>query len=164
MLIDHSAHVAGAVILLTGLAYILFPLRCWTRISNKTWGMDDTSMSIAMIPFTALTVFCLVGAFNGLGVKDIHLNEQEQQKGLMVDQIHVIFFDASCLHSQYFFFFEIFYCAAIIPVKLSISFMLMRIASPMKGYVWSLYGISAMFTLMNTIAFFYIVFQCNPVR
>ncbi|KAF1354627.1 hypothetical protein BDV97DRAFT_395050 [Delphinella strobiligena] len=146
ILIDHAAHVAGSVILLTCFAYILFPLRCWTRISNKTWGMDDTSMSLAMIPFTALTVFCLAGAFNGLGVKDSHLTEQQQTKGLM-----------------YFFFFEIFYCAAIIPVKLSISFMLMRIASPMKGYVWSLYGVSAMFTVMNSIAFLYIIFQCNPV-
>jgi hypothetical protein len=65
---------------------------------------------------------------------------------------------------QFFFFFEIFYCIAIIPIKLSISFMLIRIASRKKAYTYAVYAISVMFTLMNLIALLYIIFQCKPVR
>lgn len=64
---------------------------------------------------------------------------------------------------QFFFFFEVFYCAAIIPIKLSISFMLIRIASRRKTYIYSLYAVSAMFVVMNLIALLYIIFQCAPV-
>ncbi|KAL6155506.1 hypothetical protein ACJQWK_05210 [Exserohilum turcicum] len=64
---------------------------------------------------------------------------------------------------QFFFFFEVFYCAAIIPIKLSISFMLIRIASGRTRYISSLYAVSAMFVIMNLIALLYIVFQCAPV-
>jgi hypothetical protein len=65
---------------------------------------------------------------------------------------------------QYFFFFEVFYCAAIIPIKASISFMLIRIASNRNTYVYSLYVVSAMFVTMNLIALLYIIFQCQPVQ
>jgi hypothetical protein len=68
------------------------------------------------------------------------------------------------LTPQFFFFFEVFYCAAIIPIKLSISFMLLRIASNKKKYTYSLYAVSAMFTSMNLIAMLYIIFHCRPVK
>jgi hypothetical protein len=68
------------------------------------------------------------------------------------------------LTPQFFFFFEVFYCAAIIPIKLSISFMLIRIASNKKQYTYSLYAVSAMFTTMNLIAMLYIIFHCRPVN
>jgi hypothetical protein len=58
----------------------------------------------------------------------------------------------------------VFYCAAIIPIKLSISFMLIRIASNKKKYTYSLYAVSGMFTAMNLIAMLYIVFHCRPIK
>lgn len=64
---------------------------------------------------------------------------------------------------QFFFLFEVFWCVSIIPTKLSISFMLMRIAGPKKMFVQSLWVVSALFTIMNMIAFFYIIFECTPV-
>jgi len=64
---------------------------------------------------------------------------------------------------QWFFFFEVFYCVNIIPVKLSISLMLIRIASGRTIIVYSQYAIMGMFTAMNLIAAFYIIFQCTPV-
>lgn len=64
---------------------------------------------------------------------------------------------------QWFFLFEIFYCICVILVKLSISFMLIRVAGPMEKYRHTLYAVSAIFTIMNLIALFYIVFQCQPV-
>lgn len=41
--------------------------------------------------------------------------------------------------------------------------MLVRIAENRKGFVYCQYGIMAMFTTMNLIAAFYIIFQCSPV-
>jgi len=64
---------------------------------------------------------------------------------------------------QFFFLFEVFWCVSIIPTKLSISFMLMRIAGPKRTFVRSLWAVSALFTTMNMIAFFYIIFECKPV-
>ena len=64
---------------------------------------------------------------------------------------------------KFFFFFEVFYCAAIIPIKMSITFMLIRIASRRVTYIYALWVVSAMFIVMNLIAMLYIIFQCTPV-
>lgn len=64
---------------------------------------------------------------------------------------------------KWFFLFEVFFCVAIIFIKLSISFMLARIADPKRGYVYALWTASALVTIMNLIALLYIVFQCSPV-
>ncbi|KAL1310501.1 hypothetical protein AAFC00_000787 [Neodothiora populina] len=146
-LYDNAPKVAGTVITLMVFSYVLLPMRFYTRLRNKTWGLDDTCMAVAIVPFSALSAFCLAGSFKGLGVHEDRMNADEISEGLMM-----------------FFFFEIFYCAAIIPIKLSISFMLMRIASPRRSYVWSLYGVSILFSVMSTIAFFFILFHCKPVQ
>lgn len=64
---------------------------------------------------------------------------------------------------MWFFLFEILFCISIILIKLSISFMLARIADPVRGYVYALWTASALVTVMNAIALFYIIFQCSPV-
>ncbi|CAG5184112.1 uncharacterized protein ALTATR162_LOCUS10916 [Alternaria atra] len=143
---DKAPNLAASVIALVAIAYITFGLRVYTRLHNGAWGLDDWSMTAATLPFTALTISCIGGAFNGVGVHDRRLGPDEKVQGM-----------------QYFFFFEVFYCAAIIPIKLSISFMLIRIASRRKTYIYSLYAVSAMFIVMNLIALLYIIFQCAPV-
>jgi len=65
--------------------------------------------------------------------------------------------------SQWFWLFEVFWCISVIPVKLSISFLLVRIAGIKQAYVYSLYAVCALTTIMNLIALFYIVFRCAPV-
>ncbi|KAF2128003.1 hypothetical protein P153DRAFT_319184 [Dothidotthia symphoricarpi CBS 119687] len=144
---DSAPGVSATVITLGVIAYLVFGLRVHTRLRNKAWGIDDWCMTIAMVPFTVLTVACLAGSFKGIGVHEHKLAAAEKVEGLM-----------------FFFLFEVFYCAAIIPIKLSISAMLMRIAWGKKKYIHSLYVVSVMFTAMNLIALFYIIFQCSPVR
>ncbi|KAI4625150.1 uncharacterized protein J4E87_004996 [Alternaria ethzedia] len=143
---DNAPELAASVIALAVIAYILFGLRVYTRLHNNAWGLDDWSMTAATVPFTGLTIACIGGAFSGVGVHDDNLNAEEKVKGM-----------------EFFFFFEVFYCAAIIPIKMSISFMLIRIASRRKAYIYSLYTVSAMFIVMNLIAMLYIIFQCAPV-
>ncbi|KAF2624830.1 hypothetical protein BU25DRAFT_134871 [Macroventuria anomochaeta] len=144
---DNATQLTGSVIALATIAYITFGLRIYTRIRNGSFGVDDWSMAAATIPFTALTVACIGGAFNGIGIHQFRLDKEHTKTGM-----------------QYFFFFEVFYCAAIIPIKLSISFMLIRIASNQVKYTYSLYAVSAMFTTMNLIAMLYIIFHCLPVQ
>lgn len=64
---------------------------------------------------------------------------------------------------MYFFLFEVFYCGTIIPIKLSIALMLIRIAQNRKAYVWSQWGMMTLFFLVDGGAMFYIIFQCKPV-
>ena len=49
------------------------------------------------------------------------------------------------------------------PIKLSISFMLIRIAQGRKAFIWIQYGIMALFVSMNIMGALYVIFQCMPV-
>ncbi|KAF9691478.1 hypothetical protein EKO04_010452 [Ascochyta lentis] len=144
---DNAPQLAGSVIALATIAYIVFGLRMYTRLRNSSFGVDDWCMAAATVPFTALTAACIGGAYHGIGIHQSHLNKDETKEGM-----------------QWFFFFEVFYCAAIIPIKLIISFMLIRIASNKTKYTYSLYAVSGMFTAMNLIAMLYIIFHCLPVQ
>ena len=64
---------------------------------------------------------------------------------------------------MYFFLFEVFYCASIIPIKLSISLMLIRIAQNRKFYVYAQWAMMILFFIADGGALFYIIFQCTPV-
>ncbi|KAL4995188.1 hypothetical protein BDV10DRAFT_203219 [Aspergillus recurvatus] len=64
----------------------------------------------------------------------------------------------------FFLIFEVGYCAAIILIKLSISWMLIRIAEGRKVYVYIQYIIIALFASMNFIALIFILTDCIPVE
>ena len=51
----------------------------------------------------------------------------------------------------------------MIPVKLSISFMLARIAVVKRPLIIGLYIISALLTTITLLGFFYIIFRCTPI-
>ncbi|KAI5196198.1 hypothetical protein E4T42_07060 [Aureobasidium subglaciale] len=143
---DTGPRLAATVIVLSVLAYPLLALRIYIRLSTRAWGADDWSMLFAAIPFTALTISCLGGAFNGVGGHEAELGAAQTSVGL-----------------HWFFFFEVFYCIAIVPIKLSISLMEMRIATSKKSYVVALWVTSAMFIIMNIISLFVIIFHCDPI-
>ncbi|KAI1075461.1 hypothetical protein F5B20DRAFT_559788 [Whalleya microplaca] len=147
---DHAPNLAAAVITICAFGYITFGLRVYSRLRFASWGIEDWCMAAALPSFTVLSVACIACAFNGIGATNKTLalpgNEKYQEKGLF-----------------WFFLFEVFYCINIIPVKLSISLMLLRIAEKRMGFIYTQYGVMAMFTTMNLIAGLYIIFQCNPV-
>ncbi|KAH6856119.1 hypothetical protein B0I37DRAFT_317549 [Chaetomium sp. MPI-CAGE-AT-0009] len=112
-------------------------------------GPDVAAAVITMVnPNSSST--CIACAFTGIGATNATLalpgNEGYQETGLF-----------------WFFLFEVFYCVNIIPVKLSISQALIRIAEKRRAFVYIQYGVMAMFTIMNLVAGFYIIFHCNPV-
>lgn len=147
--LDDAPRVMGSLITLLIFAYGTYALRLYVRM-GKTWGADDTAMTIALLPFTVLTISCILASLNGVGVHQSRLaepgNEKYQTLGLM-----------------YFFLFEVFYCAAIIPIKLSIALMLIRIAQNRKAYVYAQWAMMGLFFVADGGACFYIIFQCSPV-
>ncbi|EME87043.1 uncharacterized protein MYCFIDRAFT_110806, partial [Pseudocercospora fijiensis CIRAD86] len=143
---DNAPNVAATIIILTAISLIVYPMRVYTRVKGNAWGWDDWSMTFALIPYGALSVFCLGGSFLGIGVHKWKLTAAQNETAMM-----------------WFFFFECFFCLAIIPIKLSISFMLIRVAGPKRNYIYALWAMSSFFIIMNLISFFYIIFRCNPV-
>lgn len=46
---DKAPNLAASVILLAVIAYITFGLRVYTRLHNGAWGLDDWSMTAAIV-------------------------------------------------------------------------------------------------------------------
>lgn len=46
---DNAPQLAGSVIALTVIAYVTYGLRIYTRVRNGSFGIDDWSMTIAMV-------------------------------------------------------------------------------------------------------------------
>lgn len=175
---DDAPHVLGSVMTLFLLAVITFGLRVYVRM-GKTWGPEDTSMAIGMVsdlfhhhrtagvltyrtgrlsnntlvaqvPFVVLSIACILASLNGVGIHKAHLAQPGREKYTVLGLL-------------YFFLFEVFYCGTIIPIKLSIALMLIRIAQNRKIYVYAQWAIMTLFFIADGGALFYIIFQCKPV-
>ncbi|KAJ5725001.1 uncharacterized protein N7483_006358 [Penicillium malachiteum] len=148
---DMAPSLAGSTIMLTVLAFLTFGLRVYCRLSRKLWGVEDWIMTIATIPFAVLVAGCIGGAFNGIGILNSTFakpgNEKYEAEG-----------------KKFFLIFEVGYCSAIIPIKLSISWMLIRVASGRKLYLYIQYAVMVTFVLMNIIALIFILINCIPVE
>ncbi|KAL4802346.1 hypothetical protein BDV18DRAFT_65413 [Aspergillus unguis] len=148
---DNSPNVAGSVLMLTIVAFISYGLRAYCRVSRRSWSTEDWIMTAALAPFCVLVAGCLGGAFNGIGIHASRLSEPGNEV-----------YQAS--GQKFFLIFEVGYCAAIIPIKLSISWMLVRVAEGRKAYVYIQYATIAVFTLMNVIALIFILINCIPIE
>lgn len=51
---DNAPQLAGSVIGLATLAYIVFGLRVYTRTRLGAWGIDDWCMVVAIVSYVAL--------------------------------------------------------------------------------------------------------------
>ncbi|OQD86046.1 hypothetical protein PENANT_c008G08594 [Penicillium antarcticum] len=148
---DAAPALAGSTIMLTILGLLTFGLRVYCRLTRKSWGMEDWIMTGALIPFAVLVAGCVGGAFNGIGIHNSTLAEPGNEK-------------YSSEGNKYFLIFEVGYCAAIIPIKLSISWMLIRVAEGRKMYLYVQYVVIATFVVMNIIALVFILINCIPVE
>ncbi|CAG8386141.1 unnamed protein product [Penicillium salamii] len=148
---DAAPSLAGSTIMLTILAFITYGLRVYCRVTRRSWGVEDWIMTGAMVPFAVLVAGCIGGAFNGLGAKNATLAQSGNEK-------------YSTEGKKFFLIFEVGYCAAIIPIKLSISWMLIRVAQGRKAYLYVQYVVIATFVCMNFIALIFILTNCIPVE
>ncbi|KAI9934355.1 hypothetical protein ASPWEDRAFT_151946 [Aspergillus wentii DTO 134E9] len=147
---DNAPSVAGSVIMLTSVALITYALRVYCRLTCKSWAAEDWIMTSAVIPFGVLVAGCVGGAFNGIGIHAARLEEPGNEKYFAGGQ-------------KFFLMFEVGYCAAIIPIKLSISFMLIRVAEGRKVYIHIQYVLIAVFVTMNVVALIIILINCIPI-
>ncbi|PSN73325.1 hypothetical protein BS50DRAFT_653796 [Corynespora cassiicola Philippines] len=141
-----------ATVITTGLiAFLTMGLRIYTRLTNRNWGLEDWVMLAGCLPMMTLTIVTTIGSYYGIGAKDSTFARPGNQK-----YIETAYF--------YFFLYEVFYCTSIIFVKLSIAFMLNRIAGNKKVFVYTNYGIMGLCASVNLASALYIIFQCNPVE
>ncbi|CAI7598138.1 unnamed protein product [Penicillium viridicatum] len=148
---DAAPSLAGSTIMLTIVAFMTFGLRVYCRLTRKSWGIEDWIMTIALVPFAVLVAGCIGGAFNGIGAHNSTLAEPGKEMYTVEGK-------------KFFLVFEVGYCAAIIPIKLSISWMLIRVAKGRKAYLYAQYVVIATFVLMNIIALIFILINCIPVE
>ncbi|KAA8615528.1 hypothetical protein PtrV1_10924 [Pyrenophora tritici-repentis] len=140
-----------AAVLLTGtLAFLTMGMRVYTRITKRNWGTDDWIMLFGCIPLLTLTIVTALGSYHGIGAKDSTLARPNNES-----YVELAYF--------YFFLYEVFYCTSIIFVKLSIAFMLNRIAGRRVVFVYINYGIMCLCATTNLGAALYVIFQCDPV-
>ncbi|KAK3677338.1 hypothetical protein LTR78_002876 [Recurvomyces mirabilis] len=67
---------------------------------------------------------------------------------------------------NWFWLYEIFWCLAVVPVKISIALTvgrLGRVASGKRPYIITLYGLVTILALITIGGMFYIIFRCTPV-
>ncbi|KAH9880280.1 hypothetical protein IAQ61_000569 [Plenodomus lingam] len=141
-----------ATVLITGsLAFITMGLRVYTRITKRNWGTEDWVMLFGCLPLLTLTIVTTIGSYYGIGAKDSTFALPGNKK-----YIETAYF--------WFFLYEVFYCTSIIFIKLSIAFMLNRIAGNQRIFIYTNYGIMGLCGSVNLAAALYIIFQCNPVE
>ncbi|KNG49338.1 hypothetical protein DDE82_008422 [Stemphylium lycopersici] len=141
-----------AVVLVTGLfAFISMGLRTYVRVTKRSWGLEDWIMAVGCLPLLTLTIVTTIGSYYGIGAKDATFALPGNQK-----YVETAYF--------WFFLYELFYCTSIIFVKLSIAFMLNRIAGRRMVFIYINYGIMALCASTNLAAILYIIFQCDPVE
>ncbi|KAI5371997.1 hypothetical protein J4E82_009299 [Alternaria postmessia] len=141
-----------ATVLTTGLlAFITMGMRTYVRITNRSWALEDWIMAVGCLPLMTLTIVTTIGSYYGIGAKDSTFARPGNQK-----YVETAYF--------WFFFYQIFYCTSIIFIKLSIAFMLNRIAGRRMIFIYINYAIMGLCAATNLAAILYIIFQCHPVE
>jgi hypothetical protein len=123
----------------------------------------------SQVPLLILSIITTIGSYYGIGAKDSTFarpgNQKYVETAYFVSSSHICASTWMQANSyEWFFLYEIFYCTSIIFVKLSIAFMLNRIAGRRMLFIYTNYGIMALCASANLGAALYIIFQCNPVE
>lgn len=83
----------GTVITISTLAYLTLGLRVYTRITRRSWGLEDWCMIVAAFPLFVLSIACMVASFNGVGIHQWRLelaeNVHYQVDGLFVGLVAI---------------------------------------------------------------------------
>lgn len=178
---DAAPSLAGSVIMLTTLALLTYGLRVYCRLTRKSWGVEDWIMTGALVGrrtspglpgLTLLGSICRAGGRMCRGCFQRHWDPYHSTGRACECQISGRGAKGrstgsgarSSLTAQFFLIFEVGYCAAIIPIKLSISWMLIRVAEGRKLYLYAQYAVIAIFVVMNIIALIFILINCIPVE
>ncbi|TVY83698.1 hypothetical protein LSUE1_G001140 [Lachnellula suecica] len=139
------------VVLVTAiLATIIIALRVyvrgWISRSSKVWGWEDTFAILGYLAFLCSSIFAIKAAYYGLGTRDDDLSNV-----LMV----------RC--AEYMLYSQVLYGISMPLVKASVVFTLVRITTS-KKYLWSLYAMQALTTIMAAVGILASLLYCRPTK
>jgi len=86
----NAPKLAAAVIVIAFFSFVALPLRIWVRVTSRNWGWDDWSICFAAPLFAALSAACLGGPFEGIGVHEDDLSNDEKVTGRMVRSARIV--------------------------------------------------------------------------
>ncbi|KAF2091839.1 hypothetical protein K490DRAFT_61268 [Saccharata proteae CBS 121410] len=150
MLYDAGISLFVAVLVLFPPAVLVFFMRVYVRYFRHVWGLDDWLMALAMPFFCWLAACCVMGAYDGLGWHSNRLVDftTVQRTKILKD----------------WFAFELSYVISVGFIKLSIAYMLVRVARPQRVYMYSFYAVMGLFTLNVVGTLIYLFADCRPLR
>ncbi|KAE8356025.1 hypothetical protein BDV28DRAFT_145526 [Aspergillus coremiiformis] len=151
MLYDDAPTNVAVAIVLAVLALISFTLRVWCRFGRSAWGADDWIMTFAVVPFFVTVIGFIGSSVNGIGSHLTRFQVPEKEPYL-----------SEAL--KYYFIFQIGYILSIIPIKLSISWMLIRIAEGRMIYILLQYVVMALIVMINFLTLVLILTNCKPIK
>ncbi|KAF2174993.1 hypothetical protein K469DRAFT_612360 [Zopfia rhizophila CBS 207.26] len=121
-------------------------LRCYVRARMvKAFGIDDWLMIFATLSFVSYSSFSNAGVHYGTGRHYHDLPLHGIQKAM-----------------KCWWFCYLFYCTSMISSKVSIGFLLLRIAVK-KIHAWILYAAMFISVVAGVVFFFVTLFQCKPI-
>ena len=142
---DRSVGLAVCVMIMIVPVYVSLALRFCVRRSKKTLSVDDWCMLPAAFLLTGCSIISIAGALAGVGIHDENLTNDDKNHALM-----------------WWNLFLLFYCSAMISIKLSVAFTLCRIASNRRWCLYGLYGAMTLFTIVAIACIIYLFVHCRP--
>ncbi|KAK6068058.1 integral membrane protein [Seiridium cupressi] len=128
------------------IAFITILMRCGVRLFiTKSFGIDDWLMTLAATTFILYCSFSITGVHYGTGRHEYDLPAADVATARM-----------------YWWSCYLMYCMTMILSKLSIGYLLLRVAVQ-RLHTWIIYGAMVITGITCTVFFFVTVLQCQPV-
>ncbi|KAH8763368.1 hypothetical protein F5882DRAFT_304772 [Hyaloscypha sp. PMI_1271] len=134
-------------VLLLVVPMIALVARVYVRLTNKTFGPDDTLMAVGAFFYVCQCTTVKGGATTGIGLQNEHITGHPQ---LMRRSV------------QWFYFNILAYSTAAVFVRLSILATLLRIVSS-PGYKYSIYVAIATIIAVALQGIIFLLVQCKPI-
>jgi hypothetical protein len=111
----------------------------------KGFGIDDWTMVVTLLFFTAYLVCQIGGAIHGTGVRQENLTDERRQTAL-----------------NFWFFCEIFYTLSTCMLKIAVGFFLLRI-TVVQMQIWIIRFIMIVSAVVGVAYTSVVIFQCKPI-
>jgi hypothetical protein len=131
----------------TGLAFVAYSLRAYTRLKTRQWGIDDWMVTCAMI-FSLMMIgpFYMYIKLNYFGWRAVDVPEFDIAPGMW-----------------WFYLAQLFYNPILAFVKASVLFFLLRLGGQKPGVKYAIHGLNIFNGLQAVAIFLVALLQCLPI-
>ncbi|EOD51156.1 putative integral membrane protein [Neofusicoccum parvum UCRNP2] len=148
MLVERSPELITAVGVLVVPAFLTLILRCYVRITRRSFGKDDCCLVIAGLLYGWQTYEMVQGALDGIGVHDVLLADKPEKA------MHAL---------KHMFMIVISFTFCVLFIKLGIAYMLLRVAVNLV-HLWLIRIVTAIYVVVSLAVDLYVILQCSPVE